>query len=129
MGKLILAVILAIALGLSFPESRAVMVEKAQPLLNPAYRWLTVQELNQVVEDLEFHQESWGDLPLGRGEFDGWMDRRYPQESSREDAWGTRYRLQVRGDGFRVESAGPDGEFGTDDDIWREGVRTRGRIR
>jgi hypothetical protein len=129
MGKLILAFLLALGLGLTFPESRAVMVEYARPLLNPAYHWMTVQEMNQIVDDLQFHQETRGDLPSGRGQFDEWMNRRYPQAASRHDAWGTRYRLEVRGDVFRVISAGPDGEFGTDDDIVREGARGTARRR
>jgi hypothetical protein len=124
MGKLILALIVALALGLTFPESRAVILDRSQPLLNPAYHWLTAQEMNQIVEDLEFLGQSQGRLPTARGEFDAWLDRRYPQERSRYDAWGERYRLQVTGDRFIVVSAGPDGQFGTDDDITREGQRS-----
>lgn len=126
MGRLLLILIIALALGLTFPQSREVMVEYAQPAMNPAYRWMTAQELNQIVDDLELHQETRGDLPLARGAFDEWMDRRYQRESSRHDSWGTRYRLEVHGDSFRVVSAGPDGEFGTADDLWRQGARGRG---
>ena len=129
MGKLFLVLIVALGLGLSFPESRDVIVEHTRPLMNPASRWHTVQELSLMVEDLELHQETRGDLPRGRGEFDAWLDRRYPRESSRHDAWGTRYRLEIQGDSFRVVSAGPDETFSTDDDIWRGAQRRRGGIR
>ncbi len=123
MGKLILALILALALGLSFPSSRAVIVERAEPMLTPAYRWVTVQELNQIVDDLERHQDIRGPLPSGRGEFDAWLNQRYPQPRSRHDAWGTRYQLRVVGERFQVISAGPDGVFDTEDDVIREGQR------
>ncbi len=127
MGKFFLALVILLALGLTFPQSRAVILEHSEPLMYPAYHWMTTQEMNQMVDDLEFHQETRGGLPTARGEFDAWLDRRYPQERSRHDAWGTRYRLEVTGESFRVIAAGPDGEFGTDDDIVREGVRQAGR--
>lgn len=125
MGRLILILLVALGLGLTFPESREVILEHAQPLIDPGRRWMTSQELGQIVADLEVHQETRDGLPLARGAFDEWMDGRYQQESSREDAWGTRYRLELRGESFRVIAAGPDGEFGTDDDMWREGARFR----
>ncbi len=80
-------------------------------------RWTTGQELELVAEDLEREQETRGTLPSGRGEFDPWLDRRYRQEPSRFDAWGSRYTLRVQGDSFYVSSAGPDGELGTPDDL------------
>ncbi len=123
MGRAIVILVVLLLLGLTFESSREVMVETARPALVPAYRWMTLHEMNQIVRDLESHQESRGPLPAGDREFDAWLDRRYPQPASREDAWGTRYRLQVTADGFRVVSAGPDGQFGTDADLTREGSR------
>jgi hypothetical protein len=125
MGRILLLLILAFALGLTFPTSRAVIVEHSRPLLNPAYAWMTGQQMTQIVSDLELHQDSRGPLPLGRREFDEWLERRYPQESTRRDAWGTRFRLELIGDRFLVVSAGPDKEFGTDDDIVRQGEYLR----
>ncbi len=126
MGKFLLLVLVGLAVAFSVESSRAVLLERMGPLANPGYRWITNQELGRIVEDLETHQQSRGELPIGnRGEFDAWLASRYPQERSRQDAWGTRYRAELSGrDGFRVISAGPDGEFGTDDDLWREGART-----
>lgn len=123
MGRILLLLLLGFAAALYFPQSREVIVDRSRPLANPAFRWMTTQQLNRIVEDLDVHQQSRG-LPVGRGEFDLWLDRRYPQERSRMDAWGTRYRLEVRGETYRVISAGPDGEFGTEDDIVREGMRS-----
>jgi hypothetical protein len=129
MRKLLLLLVIVIGVAVAVPEARDRLVDRSRPLLNPAYRWMTVQQLNQMVMDLEFHQETRGPLPTGRGEFDQWMNRRYPQERTRRDAWGTRYQLEVTADGFRVRSAGADGVFGTDDDVWREGERLVGRRR
>ncbi|MEX2531718.1 MAG: hypothetical protein WD960_13200 [Gemmatimonadota bacterium] len=125
MGRILLLLIVALGLGLAFPSSREIIVERARPLMNPALTWMTVQELNQIVVDLEFEEEARGRLPLGRGEFDQWMDQRYPQAGSREDSWGTRYRLELVPEGFAARSAGPDGEFGTEDDIRRTGSHAR----
>ncbi len=123
MGRVVLLLLLLLLVGLSFERSREVIVDTARPALVPAYRWMTLQQMNQIVNDLEAHQETRGPLPAGGREFDEWLDRRYPQPSSREDAWGTRYQLQVTGDGFRVVSAGSDRRFGTDADLVRQGRR------
>ena len=34
-----------------------------------------------------------------------------------DDPWGTKYRMMRTEDGIRIESNGPDGKRGTDDDI------------
>ena len=38
-------------------------------------------------------------------------------EGALEDPWGTEYKYERKGSRIAVISAGPDGEFGTDDDI------------
>lgn len=126
MGKLLIVLLVGLALAFSFEESRVVLLDRMGPLANPGFRWMTNQELTQIAEDLELHQQSRGEIPIGRrGEFDAWLDSRYPQARSRHDAWGTRYRGEFQGmDRFRVVSAGPDGVFGTEDDLWTEGART-----
>lgn len=129
MGRLLLLLVVALGVALYLPDSRAFLVERASPLANPAYRWMSHQQMNQIVEDLELHLGSGGRLPLARGEFDAWLDRRYRQDRSRRDAWGTRYELRSRGDRFEVLSAGPDRTFGTDDDLVREGTVVPARRR
>ena len=124
MGKIVLLLIAALGVGLYFPQSREAILDAASPLATPAYRWMTNQELQRIADDLE-RRVSASDFPLRRGEFDAWLDSRYPEPSSRVDAWGTRYQLEVSGATFRVISARPDGEFGTDDDLSIEGVRSR----
>lgn len=118
-------ILVALGVGLYFPQSREVILERARPLLVPAYRWMTSQEMVQIVDDLEVLQGSAGALPVQAGEFDQWLERRYPQENSRRDAWGTRYRLEATATGFRVRSAGPDEVFETEDDlirVWERGT-------
>jgi hypothetical protein len=99
-------------------------------MLNPVLRWTTSQELRRIAEDLEAAQSGLGTLPTGRGEFDLWLTDRYREESARVDAWGTRYTLLVRNDSFYVSSAGPDGRFGTEDDLAQgRGMAPRARAR
>lgn len=126
MGKLLIVLLVGLAVAFSFEDSRVVLLDRMGPLANPGFRWMTNQELARIAEDLELHQQSRGEIPIGgRGEFDAWLNSRFPQARSRQDAWGTRYRAEFWGmDRFRVISAGPDGEFGTEDDLWTEGART-----
>lgn len=121
MGKIILIVLVALGVGLYFPESRAVMVEHSRPLLDPFHRWVTHQELGRIVDDLEQMRGVGDGLPTRAEAFEAWMERRYQQASSRVDSWGTPYRLEVHADSFYVVSAGPDQEFGTDGDLRRSG--------
>jgi hypothetical protein len=123
MGRLLIVLLIVLGLALYFPESRGRILERARPLATPVYAWMTNQELRRIAEDLDVFQTSRGELPTRRGEFDDWLDRRYPLEESRVDAWGTRYRLEVFSSRFEVLSAGPDRSFRTDDDLIREGVR------
>lgn len=129
MGRFFLLLVVALGVGLYFAESRARILDVAGPMANPAYRWMSHQQMTQIVSDLEVVLGTGVRLPLARGEFDDWLDQRYRQLRSREDAWGTRYQLQSRGESFDVISAGPDREFRTDDDLVRTGsavpVRTR----
>jgi len=126
MGRVFLFFVVLLGIGLYRPDSRAVILEYTSPLANPALRWMTNQELRQIVDDLDVVQGSGQAFPSRPEEFDAWLNRRYPQEGSRMDAWGTRYRLNVSATHFRVISAGPDGVFGTEDDVFREAQRRQG---
>jgi len=126
MGRILLLLLVVLGIGLYRPDSRAVILDHASPLTNPALRWMTNQELRQIVDDLDVVQGSGQTFPSRPEQFDAWMDRRYPQEGSRMDAWGNRYRLNVTATHFRVISAGPDGIFGTEDDVFREAPRSPG---
>ena len=41
------------------------------------------------------------------------------EEELPTDGWGNKYHYEIRGKRFRITSPGPDGEMGTDDDIWK----------
>ncbi len=122
-GKVFLLLLVALGVGLYVEDSRAAILNFVSPVVQPALNWMTNQELKQIVADLEVHSTSRGELPLGRGEFESWMQSRYRDDRYFTDAWGNPYRLQSQGNTFRVISAGTDGEFGTDDDLYVEGVR------
>ncbi len=40
------------------------------------------------------------------------------------DAWGSKLKIEMVGNGWKVSSAGPDGVFGTDDDVLPSALRT-----
>jgi hypothetical protein len=122
-GKLLILLVVVLAIALYLPDSRALMGSWIQPLVTPGYRWMTNQELSQIESDFEFYLENRDYSPLRRGEFDRWLDSRYPQPRSRIDSWGERYTLRMSRSGFQVISAGPDREVGTDDDLVVEGAR------
>ena len=44
-----------------------------------------------------------------------------------EDPWGTEYKYEKKGKTFAIVSAGPDGEFGTDDDVRSDKVPKSGK--
>ena len=120
-GRLLIVLAILLAVGLYLPDSRALVVDWVEPVLQPGRRWMTSQELRQIAQDLDIYMESRGGAPLRRGEFDSWLDRRYPQLRSRLDSWDTRYGAELTRSAVRVISAGPDRQFGTADDLsWEE---------
>ncbi|MSR22593.1 MAG: hypothetical protein EXR92_03465 [Gemmatimonadetes bacterium] len=117
MGKVTILLLLCLGAGLYFPRSREIILDYAQPLLDPILGWQSNQELARFAEDLDIAQESRGTLPDGRGEFDPWMNKRYRREPSRFDGWGSRYTFRIQGDSFFVSSPGQDGVPQTPDDL------------
>lgn len=122
-GRLLMLLIVVLAIGVYLPDSRALMAGWMQPLLTPGYRWMTSQELDQIASDFAIYLDARDYSPMRRGEFDTWLDGRYPQSKSRIDSWGTRYTVKMSRSGFEVISAGPDRRVGTDDDLVAEGSR------
>lgn len=121
MKRIFLLLLVGLGVALIIPDSRAVILERAAPLANPAYKWMASQEMSQIVDDLETRQGTGDGLPVQRGAFEEWLRSRYRDERFHTDPWGTPYGLQAQGRQFQVVSAGPDQVFGTDDDIFREG--------
>ena len=40
-------------------------------------------------------------------------------EEAPKDPWGNEYHLEKKGKRIRVTSSGPDGQLGTEDDLWK----------
>ncbi|MEJ2205540.1 MAG: type II secretion system protein GspG [Gemmatimonadota bacterium] len=110
--KLILWAVVALGIGWAVPGTRAVLKEKAAPLVHSFKTKLTVRRLEAMADQLTARVNRGEGFPAS---FDGWLRREFA--SPPDDPWGNLYYLQTRRDGFVVGSAGPDGRPGTDDDI------------
>lgn len=118
MSKLLLLLLVAFAAALYFPESRAWVFERAQPVVNPILRTATISEMESIVGDLHTHaRENLGRYPDIR-QFGAWIDDQSSGGGSR-DSWETPYELEdLRRDGrMQIRSWGPDRQRATDDDI------------
>lgn len=127
MRQLLLAALILTLAILTIPPLRA----KAEPHLESAGHWLvegplspvvnpfrtmkTRQEIGQVTSELVQDRNN-GYLPPTVEELDLYIHRRV-EGSDGVDGWGTPYTLIREPDSVAVVSAGPDREFGTDDDI------------
>ena len=115
MGKLILLVIIGLGVGMYFPDSRAVLMEKGEPVLRPMLVWNTQREIEKIV--LQVQQNEQIDLRLpSRSEWVRWVGDHFSEDGSR-DAWGNFYQYEIQEDSFAVVSAGPDLLGKTEDDI------------
>ena len=111
-GRLLLILGLSLGVGLYLPDSRAIIIDWLEPVMQPGYRRMTRQELREIARDLD---------PLGESDFNAWLQVTYPQASSRVDSWGTPYSAEATRRGVLVFSAGPDRRFRTADDLdWEE---------
>lgn len=123
MGKVILILLAALAVGLYIPSSRQRIWQTVRPVTFPFYGWMTRGEMKRVARDLAEYEQTYRQYPGPRG-FDEWMDDRYDDPTLTRDSWGNRYRLRnASRSGFIVISAGPDESYGTADDIEVEGER------
>jgi hypothetical protein len=105
-------IIVVLGIAMAVPSTRAMMEEKAAPVMNGVKAKLVPGRLEVMADQLE--------IRVGRGEgypnnWPGWLERDY--SSAPEDPWGHLYYLQIGRDRFTVGSVGPDGAEGTPDDI------------
>ena len=115
--KIFLLLALALGVALYIPESRARIWEVVKPVTYPFLGWITQGELDRIATDLVDYEDKYFKFPEAR-EFDEWMDERYADPNLTRDAWNTPYRLRAGSrTTYYVISAGPDQEFGTDDDL------------
>jgi len=63
--------------------------------------------------------QAWqSEKPVGCPSLTGLVDSGFLQSETRtDDGWGTRFRIVCSGTSAAVHSAGPDGRFGTRDDV------------
>ena len=116
MSRLILLIILCLVTWYYFPETRAIMLDAAQPILNPIVRWGIEEEMAQVARNVVDHERLTGRLPTGAAWLD-WLEYRYSSDEARQDPWGSVYQLKVAEDSVWVLSFGPDRTRDTDDDF------------
>lgn len=116
MSRLILMILLGLVAAYYFPDSRQMMLDAAEPVLQPVFRWQTKHEMEEVVRSIRTHErENYGTIP-GRREWGEWLEINFVGDAGR-DSWGQAYFLQARRDSFFIISSGPDMVYRTPDDI------------
>lgn len=112
MGKLIMIIILAFAIGVTVPKTRAMMEAQAKPLIDKVKAKVVPGRLKAMADELA--------VRINRGEpypasWTSWLDRDFTGDP--QDPWGHDYYMKRTRDGFTVGSMGPDGIAGNADDI------------
>lgn len=116
MGKLFLLILVALGVALYVPSSRAVILEKAKPVIDPYLVMATTSEMEKIVQDLILYQnENFGRLPERR-DFPAWMERKYAGNAT-VDSWGMDYEYLLTRDSLMLRSFGPDKVRASEDDI------------
>jgi hypothetical protein len=108
--------VLAVATWLYFPETRAILLDVAEPVVLPVVRWGIEDEMAQVARNVVDHERLTGQLPIGPAWLD-WLEYRYSSEETRTDPWGTTYQASATKDSVWVLSYGPDRTRHTEDDF------------
>ena len=116
MGRLFLLVILAAVTWFYFPETRALLLDAAEPLVLPVMRWSTEEEMATVGRNAVDHERLTGALPAGPT-WISWLQYRYVSDEARTDPWGSTYQLEASKDSVWTLSYGPDRIRGTPDDF------------
>ncbi|MGD8322181.1 MAG: type II secretion system protein GspG [Gemmatimonadota bacterium] len=110
--KLFLLLIIALAVGMAIPSTRAKMEERAQPVLDHFKAKLVPTRLNAMADQLSARVNRGEGYPAS---FEGWLDHDFTGVP--QDPWGNYYFMEHDRRGFTVGSMGPDGRKGTPDDI------------
>lgn len=113
---LFLLIVLALVTWSYFPETRAILLDVAEPVVVPVLRWSTEEEMAQVGRNVVEHERLTGEMPAGAAWLD-WLDYRYLSDEIKRDPWGSVYQLEVTPDSVAVLSFGPDRTRGTEDDF------------
>ncbi len=116
MTKLLLLCVLAVLTWYYFPETRAMLLDVAEPVVVPLARWSTEEEMAQVARNVVDQERLTGALPSG-GAWLGWLQYRYASPEATQDPWGSTYQLDSAKDSVWVLSYGPDRTRDTEDDF------------
>lgn len=116
MTRLFLLTIVALLTWSYFPETRAMLMDVAEPIVLPIMRWSASEEMSQVARNVVEYERLTGQLPAGRGWLE-WLDYRYSMEDMKRDPWGSVYQMEASRDSVWIVSFGPDRVRGSDDDF------------
>lgn len=116
MTRLVLLALLAALVWVYFPETRAMLLEAAEPIAVPIARWGTEEEMAQVARNVVDQERLMGALPSGSAWL-GWLKQRYASPEAAIDPWGSTYQLEATKDSVWVVSFGPDRTRNTEDDF------------
>lgn len=126
MTRLILLVLLGIAAAYYFPDSRTMLLDFADPVIQPLVKWSAKDEMKGIGASVVEHEQLTGELPI-RNSWRTWLTWRYPADEARTDPWGSMYQIRAWADSVAIISYGPDRERNTDDDFWVVTPRERRR--
>lgn len=116
MTRLFLLAILAALTWVYFPETRAMVLDLAEPVAVPLARWGTREEMAQVARNVVDQERLTGTIPAGARWLE-WLRVRYASPEAAVDPWGSTYQLDASKDSVWVISYGPDRTRGTEDDF------------
>jgi hypothetical protein len=116
MTKLLLLCFLAVLTWYYFPETRAMLLDAAEPVVVPLARWSTEEEMAQVARNVVDQERLTGELPSGSAWL-GWLTYRYATREATQDPWGSLYQLDASKDSVWILSYGPDRTRATEDDF------------
>jgi hypothetical protein len=115
MGRLILLIILGLVVGMYFPDTRAVLLDKGEPVLRPIFEWNAMREMGEISNSLQQMENVEHRLPERR-EYVKWLEDHYTSDAA-QDPWGSFYGYELKADSFAISSNGPDRVMKTADDI------------
>ncbi len=114
-GKLFLLIVVALAVAVTIPKTRAMLLQEAKPLVDRVKEKIVPGRLDSMVKELMAEVNRGEPLPTEGKAWDQWLHYAYTGDAV--DPWGHLYYLDVDRMGFTVGSMGPDGMKGDSDDI------------
>jgi len=116
MFRFFLLIIFGFVAAMYFPDSRAMLLERGAPVIDPFLEMATTSEMNRVANDLmAYRRENFGRLP-DRRQFPTWLEDQYSGGANR-DSWGNAYDYLPSRRDFELRSSGPDRVRGSADDL------------